>query len=105
MQLFSGRLRHTVLAIDILELDVSHSAARLVRYEACQVVFLIALCNNLVLLVCLQKLAAARQEEFERWKGHLVGLEAALQAAQKEATDYRYAGAQGCRVQGAMQIQ
>lgn len=38
-------------------------------------------------------LAAARQAEFEKWKGHLLGLEAALQAAQSEATNYRY----GCR--------
>jgi hypothetical protein len=41
------------------------------------------------LLLPAQMLAAARQEEFERWKGHLVGLEAALQAAQSEATNYR----------------
>lgn len=42
-----------------------------------------------------QMLAAARQEEFERWKGHLVGLEAALQAAQSEATNYRFVGKGG----------
>jgi hypothetical protein len=34
-------------------------------------------------------LAAARQAEFDKWKGHLVELEAALQAAQKEITNYR----------------
>lgn len=43
-----------------------------------------------------QMLAAARQEEFERWKGHLLGLEAALQAAQSEATNYRFAWGGGC---------
>lgn len=39
----------------------------------------------------LQMLAAARQAEFEKWKGHLVGLESALQAAQREATNHRCA--------------
>lgn len=43
----------------------------------------------LVLLLLVQMLAAARQAEFEKWKGHLVGLEAALQTAQKEASNYR----------------
>jgi hypothetical protein len=42
-----------------------------------------------LLLLLLQMLAAARQAEFEKWKGHLVGLESALQAAQNEATNYR----------------
>lgn len=42
-----------------------------------------------VCFAVVQVLAAARQEEFEKWKGHLVGLESALQAAQKEATNYR----------------
>jgi hypothetical protein len=37
----------------------------------------------------LQALAAAREEEFERWKGHLEGVEVALQAAQQESLTYR----------------
>jgi hypothetical protein len=36
-----------------------------------------------------QALAAAREEEFERWKGHLEGVEVALQAAQQESMTYR----------------
>lgn len=46
-------------------------------------------CALLPAAAAAQMLAAARQQEFERWKGHLVGLEAALQAAQSEATNYR----------------
>jgi hypothetical protein len=38
----------------------------------------------------LQALAAAREEEFERWKGHLEGVEVALQAAQQESLTYRW---------------
>lgn len=38
---------------------------------------------------CVQALAAAREEEFERWKGHLEELEVALQAAQQESLTYR----------------
>jgi hypothetical protein len=34
-------------------------------------------------------LTNVRQEEFDKWNGHLVGLEAALQAAQKETLNYR----------------
>ncbi|WIA37749.1 hypothetical protein OEZ86_014626 [Tetradesmus obliquus] len=37
----------------------------------------------------IQALAAAREEEFERWKGHLEGVEVALQAAQQESLTYR----------------
>lgn len=36
-----------------------------------------------------QALASAREEEFERWKGHLEELEVALHAAQQESLTYR----------------
>jgi hypothetical protein len=34
-------------------------------------------------------LAAARQADFEKWKGHLVGMESALQAAHQESVAHK----------------
>lgn len=50
---------------------------------------LLLLCIAPAPAAALQALAAAREEEFERWKGHLEGVEVALQAAQQESLTYR----------------
>lgn len=48
------------------------------------------LCADVFLILCvLQALAAAREEEFEKWKGHLDSVEVALYAAQQESLTYR----------------